>query len=276
MPSSSTSIALFQVLFTPYGENVLLVSQQAGRCGLHGRTSVSSVSNEARPRFRRVMPRSGSSLQKLGQSTRLFAAAPTPMAANFGAISFRPVPRPIEPQRPDAQPSAVGYLRPSHLPRTPDRIIMMNTKYIESSTRSRQKKKGMADNSARLGGGLVALQIDQVARKSEPTRVVHAAAKVLAPSSLILLAAYHCRLLAPHSNMAGNAGASSSRWYRPMPGFAPHPPAFKHRWGAKLLGATMWFWIFYRAKQDGPVLLGLKHPWDGHDHHHGDHDDSHH
>ncbi|GAK66164.1 NADH dehydrogenase [ubiquinone] 1 beta subcomplex subunit 2-like isoform 2 [Moesziomyces antarcticus] len=76
--------------------------------------------------------------------------------------------------------------------------------------------------------------------------------------------------------MAGNAGASSSRWYKPMPGFAPHPPAFKHRWGAKLLGATMWFWIFYRAKQDGPVLLGLKHPWDGHDHHHGDHDDSHH
>ncbi|KAH6626367.1 hypothetical protein B0J18DRAFT_464388 [Chaetomium sp. MPI-SDFR-AT-0129] len=28
------------------------------------------------------------------------------------------------------------------------------------------------------------------------------------------------------------------------------------------LGAVMWFWIFYRAKQDGPVLLGWKHPWD--------------
>lgn len=56
--------------------------------------------------------------------------------------------------------------------------------------------------------------------------------------------------------MAGNtAGASSSRWYRPIPGFHPHQPAFKHRWGAKLLGATMWFWIFYRAKQDGAVLL---------------------
>ena len=40
-----------------------------------------------------------------------------------------------------------------------------------------------------------------------------------------------------------------------MPGFHPHQPAFKHRWGAKLLGATMWFWIFYRAKQDGAVLL---------------------
>lgn len=56
--------------------------------------------------------------------------------------------------------------------------------------------------------------------------------------------------------MAGHAaGASSSRWYKPMPGFHPHQPAFKHRWGAKLLGATMWFWIFYRAKQDGAVLL---------------------
>lgn len=40
-----------------------------------------------------------------------------------------------------------------------------------------------------------------------------------------------------------------------MHGFHPYQPAFKHRWGAKLLGATMWFWIFYRMKQDGPVLL---------------------
>ncbi|KAK1782603.1 hypothetical protein QBC45DRAFT_208365 [Copromyces sp. CBS 386.78] len=28
------------------------------------------------------------------------------------------------------------------------------------------------------------------------------------------------------------------------------------------LGASMWFWIMYRAKKDGAVLLGLKHPWD--------------
>ncbi|KAF0902165.1 hypothetical protein E2562_014413 [Oryza meyeriana var. granulata] len=27
------------------------------------------------------------------------------------------------------------------------------------------------------------------------------------------------------------------------------------------------FWVFYRAKQDGAVLLGLRHPWDGHDDH---------
>lgn len=28
-----------------------------------------------------------------------------------------------------------------------------------------------------------------------------------------------------------------------------------YRVGAKLLGASMWFFIFYRARQDGPVLL---------------------
>ncbi|KAG7562764.1 hypothetical protein FFLO_01825 [Filobasidium floriforme] len=36
----------------------------------------------------------------------------------------------------------------------------------------------------------------------------------------------------------------------------------------------MWFFIFYRARQDGAALLGLKHPWDGHGHGHGD--DGHH
>ncbi|KAK4203686.1 hypothetical protein QBC40DRAFT_274256 [Triangularia verruculosa] len=35
-----------------------------------------------------------------------------------------------------------------------------------------------------------------------------------------------------------------------------------YRYTATGLGASMWFWIFYRAKEDGPVLLGWKHPWD--------------
>ncbi|PWN89335.1 hypothetical protein FA10DRAFT_302686 [Acaromyces ingoldii] len=73
--------------------------------------------------------------------------------------------------------------------------------------------------------------------------------------------------------------SGSSRWYRPVNGFHPHPPALRHRLGAKLLGGTMVFWILYRAKQDGAVLLGLKHPWDGHhghdDHGHG-HEEGHH
>ncbi|CAE6411046.1 unnamed protein product [Rhizoctonia solani] len=59
--------------------------------------------------------------------------------------------------------------------------------------------------------------------------------------------------------MAGPAG----------PGFHPHPPGFGHRFLAKALGATMWFFIFYRAKQDGPKLLGA-HPWEAHGHGHDD------
>ncbi|KAI9158813.1 NADH dehydrogenase [ubiquinone] 1 beta subcomplex subunit 2 [Paramyrothecium foliicola] len=43
----------------------------------------------------------------------------------------------------------------------------------------------------------------------------------------------------------------------PMPHVAPI-----YRFTATALGAGMWFWIFYRAKKDGPVLLGWKHPWD--------------
>jgi hypothetical protein len=35
-----------------------------------------------------------------------------------------------------------------------------------------------------------------------------------------------------------------------------------YRFTATALGAGMWFWIFYRAKKDGPVVLGWKHPWD--------------
>ena len=31
-------------------------------------------------------------------------------------------------------------------------------------------------------------------------------------------------------------------------GFHPHLPGFKHKFLGKALGATMWFWIFYRAR----------------------------
>ncbi|KAI9790388.1 MAG: hypothetical protein M1816_005206 [Peltula sp. TS41687] len=47
----------------------------------------------------------------------------------------------------------------------------------------------------------------------------------------------------------------------------PKPSLFQrpfpiHRWTGTLLGASMWFWLMYRAKKDGPALLGLRHPWD--------------
>lgn len=33
---------------------------------------------------------------------------------------------------------------------------------------------------------------------------------------------------------------------------------------SKALGATMWFWIMYRVREDAPVLLGWRKPWEGH------------
>lgn len=44
-------------------------------------------------------------------------------------------------------------------------------------------------------------------------------------------------------------------WFRPMFGFHPHRPMFRHRAAATLIGGMMWFWILVRAKEDGPVLL---------------------
>ncbi|WQF80021.1 hypothetical protein CDEST_05035 [Colletotrichum destructivum] len=41
----------------------------------------------------------------------------------------------------------------------------------------------------------------------------------------------------------------------------PHVPGI-YRFTATALGAGMWFFLMYRAKKDGPVLLGWKHPWD--------------
>ncbi|KAK1760723.1 hypothetical protein QBC47DRAFT_396710 [Echria macrotheca] len=63
--------------------------------------------------------------------------------------------------------------------------------------------------------------------------------------------------------------------------FKPHVPRL-YRFAATGLGASMWFWLMWRAKKDGattpmkptrervanteiftgPALLGWKHPWD--------------
>lgn len=36
------------------------------------------------------------------------------------------------------------------------------------------------------------------------------------------------------------------------------------RWGAKLLGGAMWFFILYRIKEEGPVMFGQKLPFEHH------------
>jgi len=41
----------------------------------------------------------------------------------------------------------------------------------------------------------------------------------------------------------------------------PHVPRV-YRFAATGLGATMWFFLMYRAKKDGAALMGWKHPWD--------------
>ncbi|KAF7098967.1 hypothetical protein CFC21_111838 [Triticum aestivum] len=62
----------------------------------------------------------------------------------------------------------------------------------------------------------------------------------------------------------GGGGAHGGTTYK---GYTiPHNKRW-HTIAGKGLCATMWFWIFYRAKQDGAVLLGMRHPWDGHDDH---------
>ncbi|CAH8363992.1 unnamed protein product [Eruca vesicaria subsp. sativa] len=55
-------------------------------------------------------------------------------------------------------------------------------------------------------------------------------------------------------------------------GVTVQTPKTWHAVAGKGLCGVMWFWILYRAKQDGPVVMGWRHPWDGHgDHGHGDH-----
>ncbi|KAK7053422.1 hypothetical protein VNI00_004048 [Paramarasmius palmivorus] len=52
-----------------------------------------------------------------------------------------------------------------------------------------------------------------------------------------------------------------------------HLPGFKYNFMAKALGATMWFFIFYRVRQDGGKLIG-HHPFehgDSHGHGHSEH-----
>ena len=41
------------------------------------------------------------------------------------------------------------------------------------------------------------------------------------------------------------------------PGFNPHLPGFRHQFLAKALGATMWFFIFYRARCVTPEYTSI-------------------
>ncbi|RYR69727.1 hypothetical protein Ahy_A03g016275 [Arachis hypogaea] len=55
----------------------------------------------------------------------------------------------------------------------------------------------------------------------------------------------------PESKMGGGHGEGTT--YK---GITIHQPKRWHTVAGKGLCAVMWFWVFYRAKQDGPVVVG--------------------
>eukprot|EP00300_Choanocystis_sp_HF-7_P026864 c3109_g1_i1.p2 GENE.c3109_g1_i1~~c3109_g1_i1.p2 ORF type:complete len:102 (-),score=9.95 c3109_g1_i1:51-317(-) len=48
-----------------------------------------------------------------------------------------------------------------------------------------------------------------------------------------------------------------------------HEAPTLYRGLARGFGTVMWLWVFYRAKEDGPVFLGYRHAWEA------PHDDDH-
>ncbi|ODV96874.1 hypothetical protein PACTADRAFT_1461 [Pachysolen tannophilus NRRL Y-2460] len=58
-----------------------------------------------------------------------------------------------------------------------------------------------------------------------------------------------------------SSGSHAVKYIKHAPPPLPKVP-IGYQIAAKALGATMWFWIFYRAKQDYKIWFGLKHPWE--------------
>jgi hypothetical protein len=56
----------------------------------------------------------------------------------------------------------------------------------------------------------------------------------------------------------------------------------QHTWWGDAFGTVCWVWVFHRARLDGPVVLGWRHPWEHapdpfaapHAHAHADHAES--
>jgi hypothetical protein len=64
-----------------------------------------------------------------------------------------------------------------------------------------------------------------------------------------------------HPSLLRLADHAAPKYVRHAP---PNPPnvTLTAKIISKTLGATAIFWILYRVKKDGLVMLGLKHPWD--------------
>eukprot|EP00699_Malawimonas_sp_californiana_P000464 EC713655.1.p1 GENE.EC713655.1~~EC713655.1.p1 ORF type:complete len:81 (+),score=1.87 EC713655.1:2-244(+) len=61
-----------------------------------------------------------------------------------------------------------------------------------------------------------------------------------------------------HGHESAGAGSSGQKYG----GFKPPHVATMHKRLAVAVGATAWFWMLYRAKQDGDVIIGLRKPWE--------------
>ncbi|KAK0663817.1 NADH dehydrogenase (ubiquinone) 1 beta subcomplex subunit 2 [Lasiodiplodia hormozganensis] len=65
----------------------------------------------------------------------------------------------------------------------------------------------------------------------------------------------------PRSILRTMAGPTGARGHGGHP-IHVHPVRPLYRFFATGLGASMWFFLMYRAKKDGAALMGWKHPWD--------------
>ena len=93
---------------------------------------------------------------------------------------------------------------------------------------------------------------------------------MLSPGTLEHLGTFLVFRVWLQGEMGGGHGGSTT--YK---GLTLHHPKRWHVVTGKGLCAVMWFWVLYRAKQDGPVVLGWRHPWEGHDGHSHGHGDKH-
>ncbi|KAL7532272.1 hypothetical protein ACHAXR_004532 [Thalassiosira sp. AJA248-18] len=65
------------------------------------------------------------------------------------------------------------------------------------------------------------------------------------------------------SSAAGRATKNSMGARRNMGGGAHWMEVSPyHTYAGEICGFFTWLWVFYRAKQDLPVVLGLRHPWE--------------
>jgi len=68
---------------------------------------------------------------------------------------------------------------------------------------------------------------------------------------------------------AGHGHAHGAKFH----GFEQPVPDVRYQRVATVIGASMWLWLFIRAREDGAVLMGWRKPFEhaghGHDEHHG-------